>query len=74
MSSGFDDAKYHALATQGQVGGLALDVAIGFQTIAFALAKLGDASGVDIKSEVAAIHKVRDEVWGRFEGLTGWKA
>ncbi len=72
MSNVFNDELYDAPATRGQVGGVALDVALGLQSIATALTKLNAASTADLSAEIAEIQRAREQVWNRFVTLTGY--
>jgi hypothetical protein len=72
VSNNFNDELYDAAATRGQVGGVALDVALGLQSVAAALTKLNATSSADISPEIAEIQRAREQVWNRFVMLTGY--
>jgi hypothetical protein len=70
----FDNDHYYKKGdlSNGDLGGVALDVAIALRAINVALKKLNAVSAADISDDIADIEKARMELWTTFESLTGW--
>lgn len=72
MTGSFNHDKYTDKATNGEVGGVALDVAIALRAIGYALDKLSADSRTDISTELKQIENARQDIWDRFVEITGY--
>lgn len=66
----FDDSKYYASATKGDVAGVALKVSMVAMHTAAALAKA--RLGEDISEHVTKLKALSDELDAMFDQLTGY--
>lgn len=66
----FDDAKYFANATRGQVGGLAIKLGVILGHISSALQNLSKDQPID--DQLAELQNATEELNSMFDELTGW--
>jgi len=67
-----DEKKFNAIATRGDVAGVALQTSMVAGTLVQCLLKIQGSSGADLEKELSIIKTASERLDAIFDDLTGW--